>query len=90
MHTGKCSQENTFFLLYRGSDPGRIRWQKTLPPPGAKARPGKEGRGEWGPQGVAERGLGSPTGPEEGPWQSSVFLRASVPSKGTPSKGSPG
>lgn len=66
-HMGKY-QENTFFLLYHSSDPGRVRWQETLPLPRAKARPGKEGREKWGPQGGAERGLGPPqTSSRRGP-----------------------
>lgn len=43
-------RKNTFFLLYHSSDPGRIRWSMTLPPPGP--RPGQERREEgstgWG------------------------------------------
>lgn len=62
---GKC-QENTFFLLHRSSDPGRIRWQKTLPLPGGQGQ-AKEGKEEWGLKGGAERDPGFLTGPRRGP-----------------------
>ena len=43
-------RKNTFFLPYRSSDPGRIRWSMIFSPPGP--RPGQERRGEgstgWG------------------------------------------
>lgn len=72
-------QENTFFLLYHSSDPGRIRWQETLPLPRAKARPGKEGREKWGPQGGAERGLDPPKQALGGALESSVSFESFQP-----------